>query len=164
MKYMKIAYTAAILGAACMTQPAAAQPVELSTTAQPIAAEYATAERVTIPIYASSRSAAGVFGVELAITATSGDIAIREVTFDPAFGNSVGEVSPAVAAAGNAGAQSSAAASTDGAPLPTESAGTDSGASNATAGSTFRAVRSQAAATEPLNYPSNTLCVRRASA
>jgi len=120
---------------------AATAPVELSSAAGSFAADYNTGDLVSVPLYAASASDTAVFGVELGLTAGSDDFLIRAVTFEPAFSQTVGDVSPAVARAAAADAPAAHAPAANAPP------GDAAAAPDALPGRQYRAVRHQAVGT-----------------
>jgi len=107
MKYL----TTGLLGSVVTTVAAIGAPaIEIAAGPGDLAGEFAAGQVVSVPLYVASACEAGVFGVELALAAASNDCVIRTVTFDPAFSQAVGEVSPAVVSAAAAHAAADAAA------------------------------------------------------
>jgi len=96
IKHLTVELLAAVVTAvAAIGAPA----IEIAAGPGDLAGEFAAGQVVLVSLYVASACDAGVFGVELALSAASNDCVIRAVTLDPTFSRAVGEVSPAVAIA-----------------------------------------------------------------
>ncbi len=145
------------------TIPALAQSestVDINLTAPNAAIEgpFAVGETLSIGVTMASTGDVGVFGVEFALATSSPDVAIQAVTFDPAFGESLGVAASAPGddgtgtGAGDDGPGAGAGGSGPGAGADDDGMGAGAGdgaTSPETAGprKAFSAVRVQRAAT-----------------